>query len=166
MAITHIQLAWYINTVNSNKGYKLAVCNCCCHSNYLITVIGVALPNNHIWVYFYSYWSCERKGYRSNWIIFIQMLQPPLEIGIVRQFPFSSNLQRMSVITRTLGATQFQVYSKGSPEMILSLSKPETGAWIVQSPWLLLGFSEEPENYHLHNCILSSPFFSCWPIKV
>jgi cation-transporting ATPase 13A3/4/5 len=55
------------------------------------------------------------------------VLQPPLEIGIVRQFPFSSNLQRMSVITRTLGATQFQVYCKGSPEMILSLSQPDTG---------------------------------------
>ncbi|PNF39587.1 hypothetical protein B7P43_G11044 [Cryptotermes secundus] len=53
-------------------------------------------------------------------------IEPPLEIGIVRQFPFSSNLQRMSVITRTLGATQFQVYCKGSPEMILSLSQPDT----------------------------------------
>ncbi|KAJ4431250.1 hypothetical protein ANN_19847 [Periplaneta americana] len=53
-------------------------------------------------------------------------LEPPLEIGIVRQFPFSSNLQRMSVITRTLGAAQFQVYCKGSPEMILSLSRPDT----------------------------------------
>ncbi|XP_069675902.1 polyamine-transporting ATPase 13A3-like isoform X2 [Periplaneta americana] len=53
-------------------------------------------------------------------------LEPPLEIGIVRQFPFSSNLQRMSIITRTLGAAQFQVYCKGSPEMILSLSRPDT----------------------------------------
>ncbi|KAJ9592472.1 hypothetical protein L9F63_015888, partial [Diploptera punctata] len=51
---------------------------------------------------------------------------PSLEIGIVRQFPFSSSLQRMSVITRTLGASQFQAYCKGSPEMILSLSHPDT----------------------------------------
>ncbi|XP_059164770.1 polyamine-transporting ATPase 13A3-like isoform X2 [Physella acuta] len=48
------------------------------------------------------------------------------DVGIVRQFPFSSSLQRMSVITRTLGASNFDLYVKGSPEMISSLSKPET----------------------------------------
>ncbi|CAG2057571.1 unnamed protein product, partial [Timema podura] len=51
---------------------------------------------------------------------------PPLEIGIVRQFPFSSSLQRMSVISRRLGAAHFHVYCKGSPETILSLSLPDT----------------------------------------
>ncbi|XP_046388324.1 polyamine-transporting ATPase 13A3-like isoform X2 [Ischnura elegans] len=51
---------------------------------------------------------------------------PPIEVGIVRQFPFSSGLQRMSVVTRTLGSNHFNVFCKGSPEMILSLSKPET----------------------------------------
>ncbi|XP_006819618.1 polyamine-transporting ATPase 13A3-like [Saccoglossus kowalevskii] len=50
----------------------------------------------------------------------------PYEIGIVRQFPFSSSLQRMSVITRTLGAPNMDVYVKGSPEMISSLCQAET----------------------------------------
>lgn len=49
-----------------------------------------------------------------------------LQIGIVRQFPFTSSLQRMSVITRTLGATHYDLYCKGSPEMILSLSRVES----------------------------------------
>lgn len=53
--------------------------------------------------------------------------QTCMEIGIIRQFPFSSSLQRMSVITKTLGEKDFVVYCKGSPEMILSLSKPQTG---------------------------------------
>ncbi|BFZ23540.1 hypothetical protein BsWGS_26579 [Bradybaena similaris] len=48
------------------------------------------------------------------------------DVGIVRQFPFSSSLQRMSVITRTLGANNFDLFVKGSPEMINSLSKSET----------------------------------------
>lgn len=47
-------------------------------------------------------------------------------IGIVRQFPFTSSLQRMSVITRTLGADHYDLYCKGSPEMILSLAVPES----------------------------------------
>lgn len=52
--------------------------------------------------------------------------EDPLEVGIVRQFPFSSTLQRMSVITRRLGAGSFTLYCKGSPEMILSLSNSKT----------------------------------------
>lgn len=53
-------------------------------------------------------------------------LQPPFEVGIVRQFPFSSSLQRMSVVTRVLGAKHFEIYTKGSPEVISMLSAPET----------------------------------------
>ncbi|WAR15784.1 AT134-like protein, partial [Mya arenaria] len=51
---------------------------------------------------------------------------PSHEIGIVRQLTFTSNLQRMSVIVRRSQGTQFEVYSKGSPEVISSLCKSET----------------------------------------
>lgn len=47
-------------------------------------------------------------------------------VGIIRQFTFSSKLQRMSVITRQLNANSFELYAKGAPEMIISLSNPET----------------------------------------
>ena len=49
-----------------------------------------------------------------------------VEVGIVHQFQFSSTLQRMSVVTRTLDSQDFLLYCKGSPEMIASLSIPET----------------------------------------
>ncbi|BFZ23491.1 hypothetical protein BsWGS_26528 [Bradybaena similaris] len=50
----------------------------------------------------------------------------PFEVGIIRQFTFSSASQRMSVITRTMGESHMEVYCKGAPEKIASLCKPET----------------------------------------
>ncbi|XP_036234202.1 polyamine-transporting ATPase 13A3 isoform X2 [Bactrocera oleae] len=46
--------------------------------------------------------------------------------GIVREFPFTSNLQRMSVITRRLSGSNFNVYCKGSPEMLQQLCQPSS----------------------------------------
>lgn len=48
------------------------------------------------------------------------------EIGIVRQFPFSSALQRMSVVARVLGDKKMDAYMKGAPEVVASLCKAET----------------------------------------
>lgn len=62
----------------------------------------------------------------------MQLNEQSLEIGIVRQFPFTSSLQRMSVITRTLGANHFDLYCKGSPEMILSLSRPDSSEFYIR----------------------------------
>lgn len=49
------------------------------------------------------------------------------EIGIVRQFPFSSTLQRMSVVVRRLGDKHMQAYLKGAPEVVANLCKQHTG---------------------------------------
>ncbi|XP_053185560.1 polyamine-transporting ATPase 13A3-like [Scomber japonicus] len=48
------------------------------------------------------------------------------EIGIVRQFPFSSALQRMSVVVRKLGEKHMDAYLKGAPEIVASLCKQHT----------------------------------------
>ncbi|XP_069775027.1 polyamine-transporting ATPase 13A2 isoform X4 [Narcine bancroftii] len=47
-------------------------------------------------------------------------------LGILRRFPFSSTLQRMSVITKKPGNSSFEVYMKGAPEMVASLCVKET----------------------------------------
>lgn len=49
------------------------------------------------------------------------------EIGIVRQFPFSSAHQRMSVVARLLGEKRMDAYMKGAPEVVASLCKRDTG---------------------------------------
>ncbi|XP_053369609.1 polyamine-transporting ATPase 13A3 [Clarias gariepinus] len=53
-------------------------------------------------------------------------LSASYEIGIVRQFPFSSALQRMSVVARRLGEKRMDAYVKGAPEVVASLCKKET----------------------------------------
>ncbi|KAL4221380.1 hypothetical protein ACF0H5_019638 [Mactra antiquata] len=50
----------------------------------------------------------------------------PQEIGIVRQFTFSSSLQRMSVVIRQIGKNNFDIFTKGAPEMIASLCVTHT----------------------------------------
>ncbi|KAJ8320109.1 hypothetical protein KUTeg_001696 [Tegillarca granosa] len=64
---------------------------------------------------------CTKKTYLAS-----DMTQPPFEVGIIRQFTFSSSLQRMSVIARTLGKDCMDVYTKGAPEKIISLCKPDS----------------------------------------
>lgn len=54
-------------------------------------------------------------------------VQSVYEIGIVRQFPFSSALQRMSVVARLLGEKRMDAYLKGAPEVVASLCKKDTG---------------------------------------
>ncbi|KAL6418480.1 hypothetical protein ACFW04_012062 [Cataglyphis niger] len=57
---------------------------------------------------------------------FTENINENSEIGIIQQYQFLSSLQRMSVIVRVLGTDDFKVYTKGSPEMIINLSKTET----------------------------------------
>ncbi|NXP52825.1 AT132 ATPase, partial [Heliornis fulica] len=47
-------------------------------------------------------------------------------LGILRRFPFSSSLQRMSVLVKVPGEASAHVYTKGAPEMVASLCQKET----------------------------------------
>ncbi|XP_072266254.1 probable cation-transporting ATPase 13A4 [Pyxicephalus adspersus] len=48
-------------------------------------------------------------------------------VNVVFQYPFSSALQRMSVITEVIGGDgELTVYMKGAPEMVASFCRPET----------------------------------------
>ncbi|XP_025081002.1 probable cation-transporting ATPase 13A3 isoform X3 [Pomacea canaliculata] len=72
----------------------------------------------------------EDEVYASN-EIFESTLQGkwdkhPFEVGIIRQFTFSSAAQRMSVITRTIGQDHMELYCKGAPEKIASLCQENT----------------------------------------
>ncbi len=49
-----------------------------------------------------------------------------LEIAIIKQFTFSSSLLRMSVLCKTLNSDCLDVFTKGAPEKISELCRPET----------------------------------------
>ncbi|KAM9316544.1 putative cation-transporting ATPase 13A4 [Gastrophryne carolinensis] len=51
---------------------------------------------------------------------------PVKGFSILYQFPFSSGLQRMSVITKVIEEPKFYVFLKGAPEVILQFCKQET----------------------------------------
>ncbi|XP_028654053.1 polyamine-transporting ATPase 13A3-like isoform X1 [Erpetoichthys calabaricus] len=56
----------------------------------------------------------------------MKMIMNQYEVGIVAQFPFSSVLQRMSVVTKTLGEKRMHAYLKGAPETVAKLCKEDS----------------------------------------
>uniref|UniRef100_A0ABI7VUD7 Cation-transporting ATPase n=1 Tax=Felis catus TaxID=9685 RepID=A0ABI7VUD7_FELCA len=60
-----------------------------------------------------------KPGPKASW-------SPVEAIAILRQFPFSSSLQRMSVVAQVAGEDHFHVYMKGAPEMLAKFCKSET----------------------------------------
>ncbi|XP_078266208.1 putative cation-transporting ATPase 13A4 [Rhinoraja longicauda] len=47
-------------------------------------------------------------------------------IVVLKQYPFSSKLQRMSVVTQVIGKGSLSIYVKGAPEMVVRLCKSQT----------------------------------------
>uniref|UniRef100_A0A672VE82 Cation-transporting ATPase n=1 Tax=Strigops habroptila TaxID=2489341 RepID=A0A672VE82_STRHB len=58
---------------------------------------------------------------------FPHLFQAPTEgIAILHQFPFSSALQRMSVVSQKIGEEQYDLYMKGAPETVSSFCRQDT----------------------------------------
>ncbi|XP_037684314.1 polyamine-transporting ATPase 13A2 isoform X2 [Choloepus didactylus] len=54
------------------------------------------------------------------------MEEPLVPVSVLCRFPFSSALQRMTVVVAWPGAAQPEAYVKGSPELVAGLCNPET----------------------------------------
>ncbi|KAG9288647.1 hypothetical protein G9A89_006748 [Geosiphon pyriformis] len=54
------------------------------------------------------------------------MMNPFLELGIIRTFEFVSSLRRMSVIVKRLKSHTMEVYVKGAPEIMIEICKKES----------------------------------------
>ncbi|XP_010591374.1 polyamine-transporting ATPase 13A2 isoform X1 [Loxodonta africana] len=52
--------------------------------------------------------------------------EPPVPVSVLCRFPFSSTLQRMTVVVTWPRATQPEAYVKGAPELVAGLCRPET----------------------------------------
>uniref|UniRef100_A0A8C0FWQ9 Cation-transporting ATPase n=1 Tax=Bubo bubo TaxID=30461 RepID=A0A8C0FWQ9_BUBBB len=66
----------------------------------------------------------------THWVIRTpptQSMGAPVEgIAILHQFPFSSGLQRMSVVSQKIGEEQYDLYMKGAPEIVSSFCRQDT----------------------------------------
>ncbi|KAL5492027.1 hypothetical protein EMCRGX_G017415 [Ephydatia muelleri] len=109
-----------------------------CHS---LTLIDGKLQGDPLDVKMFNStgWTLEEPGEDTSRfdMIIPTIVKPPLagpgqdgvELGIMKQFTFSSELQRMSVLVKTLPSHDpklFHVYVKGAPEKIRKLCRPET----------------------------------------
>ncbi|XP_056398088.1 polyamine-transporting ATPase 13A2 isoform X2 [Hyla sarda] len=73
-------------------------------------------------------------------------------VGVLQRFPFSSGLQRMSVIAKLPGDAKCELYMKGAPEMVASLCRPDTVPpdfmamlrQYTQDGYRVLGFASKP----------------------
>ena len=113
----------------------LTIAMSCCHTLTLINgqLVGDSVDIN---MFRATGWEFEEPQEETNRF---DLLVPALvrapasvcsfEAGILHQYPFSSELQRMSVVVKSLREDQPEnlvLYAKGSPEIIASLSLPES----------------------------------------
>lgn len=59
-------------------------------------------------------------------ILTTMLLQSLIELGILRNFEFVSQLRRASVVVRQFGADGASFYVKGAPESVKPICRPES----------------------------------------
>lgn len=60
----------------------------------------------------------------------IRMIKAPLELGILRNFEFVSELRRASVIVRQFGDNGASIFVKGAPESVRAICLPDSRQYI------------------------------------
>uniref|UniRef100_A0A8C4V897 Cation-transporting ATPase n=1 Tax=Falco tinnunculus TaxID=100819 RepID=A0A8C4V897_FALTI len=81
-----------------------------------------------------THWEVEDSSTAQDGALGICIVKPgpkasraPVEgIAILHQFPFSSGLQRMSVVSQKIGEEQYDLYMKGAPETVSSFCRQDT----------------------------------------
>ena len=108
----------------------LMTCLASCHS---ITLIDNELIGDPLDVKMFEStgWGFEEPGPSKDENKFDQMMHAvvrsgEVEVGIIRQLHFDSKLKRMSVITRDKSDDFFTAFTKGAPEELKELCRPET----------------------------------------
>ena len=54
-----------------------------------------------------------------------------LEIALLKQYPFDSAVQRMTVVAKKKGAQYYTVFVKGAPEKVASFCRSETSKFSI-----------------------------------
>ena len=71
-----------------------------------------------------------------------------LEIALLKQYPFDSAVQRMTVVAKKKGAQYYSVFMKGAPEKVASFCRSETSKSFVC-------FLVEKNKYYSHPLLSS-----------
>ena len=71
------------------------------------------------------------KGSKNNSSNKLGIAPSNLEIALLKQYPFDSAVQRMTVVTKKKGAQYYSVFIKGAPEKVASFCRSETSKRIV-----------------------------------
>ena len=108
----------------------LMICLASCHS---ITLIDDELVGDPLDLKMFEStgWEFEEPGPEKDENKFDQMMHAVVrsgeaEVGIIRQLQFDSKLKRMSVIVRDKSDDFYTVFTKGAPEALIPLCRPET----------------------------------------
>jgi len=66
-----------------------------------------------------------------------------LELALLKQYPFDSAVQRMTVVAKKKGTPSYSVFIKGAPEKVASLCRPNTSMFcILFVLWLMFARDE------------------------